>query len=100
MNIKMKQEKQNLCATPEGRIDAATAPELQEQLMASMNGVRDFTLDLSEVDYISSAGLRVLVVLQKRMKDQGSMTIINVRPEITSILKVTGLLKMLNVREA
>ena len=100
MNIKMKQEKQNLCATPEDRIDAATAPELQEQLMASMNGVRDFTLDLSEVDYISSAGLRVLVVLQKRMKDQGSMTIINVRPEITSILKVTGLLKMLNVREA
>ena len=100
MNTKMKQENQSLYATPEGRIDAATAPELQEQLMASLDGIKDFTLDLSEVDYISSAGLRVLVVLQKRMKDQGSMTIINVRPEIVGILKVTGLLKLLNVREA
>lgn len=100
MEIKFKQENQGLQAAPEGRIDASTAPDFQKQLTEALDGVRDFTLDLAGVDYISSAGLRVLVVLQKRMKDQGSMTIINVRPEIKGILQITGLLMLLNVREA
>ena len=100
MDTKLKQDSQSLYAAPVGRIDAATAPDLQKQLTEALDGVRDFTLDLAGVDYISSAGLRVLVVLQKRMKDQGSMTIINVRPEIKGILQITGLLMLLNVREA
>ena len=98
MTIKKELEGQSLCVAVEGRIDAATAPELEKELTSALELISDLTLDLKEVDYVSSSGLRLFVTLQKRMNQQGSLTIRNVRPEIVNILKITGLYNLLNIQ--
>ncbi|MBQ7499500.1 MAG: STAS domain-containing protein [Clostridia bacterium] len=84
-----------------GRLDTNTAPELDNALLSSLNGVKTLTLNTKELDYISSAGLRVLLSAKKIMnKQQGEMKVINVNATIREIFDVTGLLDILDVREA
>ena len=71
----------------------------EKELMSATDSIRELILDFAEIDYVSSAGLRMIVALQKRMNQQGSLVILNVRPEIISILEVTGLYKLLNIQE-
>lgn len=74
----------------EGRLDTTTAPLLEAELKQSINGVTELTLDFGDLEYISSAGLRVLLSAQKVMNRQGSMVIKNVNETIMEIFEVTG----------
>ena len=90
MTINKTQEGSKLTVALEGRLDTTTAPELEADLKASLNGVTELTMDLEKLDYISSAGLRVLLSAQKQMNKVGKMTLTGVSPEIMEIFDVTG----------
>jgi anti-sigma B factor antagonist len=80
-----------------GRLDTLTAPELEHALDASLNDVSTLTFDFSELEYLSSAGLRVLLAAQKRMNRQGEMKIENVNETIMEIFEVTGFTDVLTI---
>ena len=79
-----------LVVAVEGRIDTTTAPELESELKESCVEAESLLLDFAKVDYISSAGLRVLLSLQKLMTKRGGMKLINVNDDIMEIFEVTG----------
>lgn len=81
----------------EGRIDTNTSPDLEMELKSSLDGVSNLIFDFTDVDYISSAGLRVLLSAQKTMNKQGSMKLTGVRSEIMEIFEVTGFTDILTI---
>lgn len=81
----------------EGRLDTVTAPELEQTLDGCIGGVKELTLDLAKLEYISSAGLRVILKAQKTMNRQGSMKLINVADEIMEIFDITGFIDILTI---
>ena len=81
----------------EGRLDTITAPELESKLRSALEGVTDLTLDFEKLDYISSAGLRVLLATQKQMNKQGTMRVCHVNETIMEIFDVTGFSDILNI---
>ena len=97
MTIKKELNGKDLAVAIEGRLDTITAPELEAELKASLDGVEKLTLDFSALEYISSAGLRVLLSTQKRMNTQGSMTLKNVNDTIMEIFEVTGFNDILTI---
>ncbi len=82
----------------EGRLDTITAPELEKELNASLNGVQALTFDFDKLEYISSAGLRVLLAAQKCMNKQGTMVVRNVNETISEIFEVTGFNDILTIQ--
>ncbi len=86
-----------LTVTLTGRLDTTTAPELEKELKASLDGVTTLTLDMEKLEYISSAGLRVLLSAQKIMNKQGDMKIRNVNETILEIFEVTGFSDILTI---
>lgn len=80
-----------------GRLDTNTAPELSELLDENLDGVTELVLDFGDLDYISSAGLRVLLSAQKRMRKQGSMKLVNVSEVVNEIFDVTGFTEILTI---
>ncbi len=99
MNIEKKEEGKNLTLTVSGRIDTITAPELEKEIKDSIDGVTALNIDLNGVDYISSAGLRVLLATQKIMNNQGKMEISGVKPQVMEIFEVTGFSEILTIKE-
>ena len=85
-----------LTVTLEGRLDTITAPEL-EQEMTDLNGVKHLILDFEKISYISSAGLRVLLALQKRMAYQGDMVVKHVQPMVMEVLDMSGFVDILTI---
>ena len=79
-----------------GEVDSLNINEIEEELLKEVEGVKDLTFDMKELEYISSAGLRVLLQMQKMMKDRGSMVIRNTNEEVMGIFKVTGFVRLLN----
>ena len=90
MEIKKEQNGTALTIKVIGRLDAGSAPELSKELTTALNDVTDLTFDFAELKYIASAGLRVLLVAQKRMNTQGSMKLINVSESVLEVLDTTG----------
>lgn len=86
-----------LTVTLEGRLDTTTAPELETELKQALDGVTELILDFEKLDYISSAGLRVLLSAQKIMTKQGSMKIIHANEMIMEVFEVTGFIDILTV---
>ena len=80
-----------------GRLDTTTAPELEKELKESLGGVSELTLDFAGLEYISSAGLRVLLAAQKAMNNRGKMTVKNVNETIMEIFEVTGFSDILTI---
>ena len=80
-----------------GRLDTTTAPELEASLNESYNGVTKLVLDFASLEYLSSAGLRVLLAAQKVMNKQGEMIIKNVNDTINEIFEVTGFIDILTI---
>ena len=99
MEIKKFSEGTALTVYIGGKIDAVTALELDKDLTASLNGVTDLTIDLADLEYISSAGLRTLLKLQKRMDKQGSMKIRNIRQNVREVLDMTGFSDFLTIAD-
>lgn len=81
----------------EGRLDTNTAPELEAELKKNIEGISRLVFDIEKLEYISSAGLRVLLSSHKIMTGQGTMTIRNVREEVMEIFEVTGFDEILNI---
>ncbi|MBR6230052.1 MAG: STAS domain-containing protein [Eubacterium sp.] len=81
----------------EGRLDTTTAPDLEKEVQESLGGVTNLTFDLSALEYISSAGLRVLLSAQKIMNKQGEMKIIGANEAIMEVFEVTGFIDILNI---
>jgi len=97
LEITTKKLDSTLIVGLEGRIDTTTAPELEAGLGASFEEITNLVLDFAKVSYISSAGLRVLLVAQKTMAKQGQMSIRNVSEEIMDIFDVTGFSDILTI---
>lgn len=97
MEINKTKNGSSLNVAVEGRIDTVTAPEFESDVKAELDGVTALTLDFEKVNYISSAGLRVLLSLQKIMNKQGTMTVKNVNETVNDIFEVTGFSEILNV---
>ncbi len=98
MTINKAQENGKLILRPEGRMDTTTAPELQNVLIPAFDEAKEVALDFSQLAYVSSAGLRVLLMGQKTAKSKGaSMTLTNVAPEIMEVLEMTGFTGILTI---
>ena len=95
LNIRKHAENGVLTLAPEGRLDTTTAPELERML--TLDGVTTLIFDLEKLDYISSAGLRVLLSAQKTMNGQGSMKVVHANEMILEIFEVTGFTDILTI---
>ena len=90
MNIAKTKNETALTLALEGRLDTVTAPELEATLKSELEGVTELVFDLEKLDYISSAGLRVLLSAQKTMNRQGSMKVLHANEIILEIFEITG----------
>ena len=97
LNISKKSEDSKVYVAVEGRLDTTTAPELEESLKDELDNVSELVIDLKDLDYISSAGLRVLLACQKKMMKQGKMTVTNPNDVISEIFEVTGFSDILTI---
>ena len=97
MTITKNQNGSHLDMALEGRLDTTTAPQLEAELKQSMDGVTELELDFAGLEYLSSAGLRVLLSAQKVMNRQGSMVIKNMNETIMEIFEVTGFADILTI---
>lgn len=97
MTLEKKMNGTELTIALTGRMDTMTAPQLEAELKDCLNGVNSLRFDFSALDYLSSAGLRVLLAVQKRMNKQGSMTLLGVNETIAEIFEVTGFSDILTI---
>ena len=97
MTITSERDGSTLSIALAGRLDTTSAPELEEMLKTSLDGVSRLILDLAELEYISSAGLRVLLSVYKRMKERDGMKLINVSEENMDVFSLTGYTEFLDI---
>ena len=97
MDIEKQKDGKKLYIKLAGRLDTKTAPKLKEELENSLNGVEELTFDLSELIYISSAGLRIILSTQKTMNKQGSMKVTNVQDIVMEVFESTGFVDILTI---
>ena len=96
MTINKNLEGEQLNVAVEGRLDTSTAPELEKEL-SDLSGVKELVLDFAKLEYVSSAGLRVLLASQKAMNAQGKMLIKNVNETIMEVFEITGFADILTI---
>ena len=97
MTIEKNLNGTELAVTVAGRLDTTTAPQLEAEFKQSLAGVEKLVLDFTALEYLSSAGLRVLLAAQKVMNKQGEMIIKNVNETIHEIFEVTGFIDILTI---
>ena len=97
MTIEKNLNGTELTVTITGRLDTTTAPQLEAEFKQSITGVEKLVLDFAPLEYLSSAGLRVLLATQKLMNKQGEMIIKNVNETINEIFEVTGFIDILTI---
>ena len=97
MKIIKNQNGSSLTLALEGRLDTTTAPELEKEIKSSLDGVTELVMDFAKLDYISSAGLRVLLGAHKTMAKQGSMKVTHANEMVMEVFDVTGFADILNI---
>ncbi|MCQ2503207.1 MAG: STAS domain-containing protein [Saccharofermentans sp.] len=97
MNIKKERKDNSLVVFFDGRLDAIGSPEAEAQLVPELTGITSLGLDFSKVDYVSSAGLRLLLYLDQIMEEQGEMYLTNVPEIVKEIFDVTGFLEYVKI---
>ena len=97
LNISKNTDGSELIIQLEGRLDTSTSPELEGELKSSLDGISSLVIDIADLQYISSAGLRVLLSAQKIMNKQGTMVIKNTSEEVKEIFDVTGFSDILTI---
>ena len=98
MEVKFNKQDSTLNVVISGNIDTVTAPELDSQLQENITDVKDLILDFAAVDYISSAGLRVILMANQQMEDvDGNMTVKNVNEDVRDVFEMTGFDSLLNL---
>lgn len=98
MTINKTVEGSKLTIALEGRLDTATAPNLDAELAASLGSVKELVLDLKDLVYLSSAGLRSILTAQKKMNRQGKMVVCNVCDTIMEVFEMTGFVDILTIQ--
>ena len=97
MTINKNQNQNALTIALEGRLDTMTAPELEKTFRESLDGVDTLTIDLSKLDYVSSAGLRVLLSAHKQMSQKGGMIVTHLNEIVQEVFNVTGFSDILTI---
>ena len=97
LNIQKEINGRDAVVKLEGRLDTTTAPQLENELKSFMESVTSLVFDFENLEYISSAGLRVLLTAQKFMSKQGSMKLIHVKDDVNEIFDVTGFSDILTI---
>ncbi len=97
LTINKKTENGKAVLALEGRLDTVTAPEFDSAVRAVLPGITELCLDCKKLEYISSAGLRVLLTAQKKMNTQGKMKVCNVNETVMEIFEVTGFSDILTI---
>ena len=97
MTIEKKINGEAVTLIVSGRLDTQTAPELENELDAILPGLKDLTFDMTSLEYVSSAGLRVILKAQKAMNTQGSMKLTGVNDSIMEVFDITGFLDILTI---
>lgn len=99
MEIAKVQDGASLTLMPAGRLDTLTSPEFEAVLKQNVAGITTLTLDLAKLDYISSAGLRILLAAQKLMAKQGTMRVVNVNAGVMEVFEMTGFADILSIEK-
>lgn len=97
MTINQKKDGNKLSIALEGRLDTTTAPQLENELKRSIGDATELEFDFAKLEYLSSAGLRVLLAAQKVMNRQGTMVIKNVNETIAEVFEITGFSEILTI---
>ena len=97
MTIEKKINGEALTLIVSGRLDTQTAPELEKELDSELSGLKELTFDFANLEYVSSAGLRVILKAQKAMNAQGSMKLTGVNDSIMEVFDITGFLDILTI---
>ena len=97
MEISKNSNGSTLTISLSGRLDTVSAPKLEEELKASLGDVTDIIFDLSRLEYMSSAGLRIFLSTQKIMNEKGKMTVKNVNSTIMDVFEITGFTEILSI---
>ncbi|MGN0554097.1 MAG: STAS domain-containing protein [Oscillospiraceae bacterium] len=98
MTITNERNDDQLNITVEGRLDTTTSPQLEAFLSENTDGVKDIVMDMEMLEYISSAGLRVLLAAHKKMNKAGSLTLKNVCDEVMEVFEMTGFADILTIQ--
>ena len=99
MEISKDKNGSTLVVSPAGRLDTASAPQLEAELNASIGDVTELILDLAKLEYMSSAGLRIILSAQKTMNKQGSMIVRNASELVRSVFDITGMDSVINMAD-
>ena len=97
MTIEKKLNGESAILVVAGRLDTQTAPELEKELDATVSGLKELTFDMAGLEYVSSAGLRVILKAQKIMNSQGSMKLTGVNDSIMEVFDITGFIDILTI---
>ena len=97
MEITKTRDGGKLTVAVAGRLDTTTAPQLESSLNEDIDTATELVFDFADLEYISSAGLRVVLAAQKKMNKQGSMKVINVKDEIMEVFDITGFSDILTI---
>ncbi|MBO5207983.1 MAG: STAS domain-containing protein [Lachnospiraceae bacterium] len=97
MKIELNKNGNALIISVSGRLDIAGAPELEKVVNSELEGITDLTFDFKELEYISSAGLRVLLIAIKKMNAQGNMVVKHANDVVMEVFEVTGFIDLMNV---
>ena len=97
MNINLEKQNDVLVVSLEGRLDTNTSPAFEEVINNINNETKELIINIKALEYISSAGLRVLLAAQKKMNKMGSMKVINVCDSIMEIFEITGFIDILTI---
>ena len=97
MTIEKQAENEKLTLKITGRLDTTTAPDLEKEIFDSIEGVSELVMDMEGLEYISSAGLRVILKAQKQMNNQGSMKLVNVNDSVLEVFDITGFIDILTI---
>lgn len=98
LEISVSKEETKLTVTLKGRLDTSTSPELEREMIPLLRGVTELTLELAELEFITSAGLRVLLQAVQIMNDQGEMTVTHPNSEVREVFEITGFDGILTIR--
>ncbi len=97
MEIEKKLNAGELTVIVDGRLDTTTAPQFEDEVRSSLDSIKTLVFDFEKLEYISSAGLRVLLAMQKIMNKQGSMIVKNVNETVMDVFDVTGFVDILTI---
>ena len=98
LQINKTEQNGNVIFELSGRLDTTTSPELENAIQESLDSANEITLDFSQLTYISSAGLRLLLVAQKAMSKRGTMTLLHVGETVREIFELTGFSDILTIK--